>query len=152
VIRDQERALSLGIVLEISSMQLPTTAEYALRATSYLAGLPEGEAVQAKVIAKETGVPPAYLSKVLRRLTVAGLLVAQKGHGGGFSLAYVPADISFAEVLAAVGLPLDEKHCAFGWKACDPDHPCPLHPAWSSLKVSLLAWANETSLGDVSQG
>jgi len=135
----------------LASMRgLPTTAEYALRAMAYLATLGDAPA-PAQKIAEETGVPASYLSKVLRRLTVAELLFAQKGHGGGFRLAYEPKDISFAEVLEAVGSKVDEDHCAFGWNSCDPTRPCPLHPAWATLKESLHEWAHETTLAGVLQ-
>ncbi|MCA8925109.1 MAG: Rrf2 family transcriptional regulator [Planctomycetes bacterium] len=127
---------------------MPTRGEYALRAMAYLATLGD-ESAPALQVADQTGVPAAYLSKLLRRLTVAGLLVAQKGHGGGFALAYEPADISFDEILNAVDVDVDEDHCAFGWKSCDPKHPCPLHPARSSLMESLLHWARGTTLADV---
>ena len=129
---------------------MSTTGEYALRAMAYLATLGDTPAPAQKV-ADETGVPPSYLSKILRRLTVAELLVAQKGHGGGFRLAYEPKDITFAEVLDAVGSGVDENHCAFGWSSCDLKHPCPLHPAWATFNESLREWAHRTTLASVLQ-
>ena len=45
------------------------------------------------------------------------------------------ADIeeSEVEVLAAVGAYPSENQCVFGWGACNPSDPCPLHPAWVQM-------------------
>ncbi len=127
-------------------MRLPRTPEYALRAMAYLATLPVGEAVPSQRLSEETGIPVSYLSKILRKLVVAELLTSQKGHGGGFVLARPSGSIHVREVLDAVDYEEDPERCAFGWDSCDPDHPCPLHPAWSVLKSSFQTWAGETTL------
>ncbi|MBW2295571.1 MAG: Rrf2 family transcriptional regulator, partial [Deltaproteobacteria bacterium] len=68
-------------------MVLSQTAEYALRAMAWLATAPTREPVRAKDLSVATGIPSHYLSKVMRRLVLAGLLISQKGQGGGFLLA-----------------------------------------------------------------
>jgi len=131
-------------------MFVSQTAEYALRAMTFLAnhGTEEG-GVRAADLAEGVSVPLAYLQKILRRLVVAELLESRKGHGGGFRLAKTPAEISFGAVLRAADFDIEEGHCAFGWSDCDPEHPCPLHPAWSRLNESLRDWAENTTLADV---
>lgn len=128
---------------------LSATAEYALRAMAYLANLPPGASARAADLEAAIGIPAPYLAKVLRKLVVAGLLVSQKGHHGGFALARPPATIRFADVLEAVGHRPDPARCAFGWGSCDPDMPCPLHDAWSRLTDSFRDWATTTTLADV---
>ena len=54
-------------------MLLPQTAEYALRAMAWLATIPQDEPVRARDLSQATGIPPHYLSKVLRRLVLADL-------------------------------------------------------------------------------
>jgi Rrf2 family protein len=127
---------------------LSRTAEYALRAMSHVARAPEGAPVRAAELSQESGVPLAYLSKVLRRLVVAGLLTAEKGHHGGFRLARPAAKIRFSEILQAAES-AEPVECAFGWKRCDPAKPCPMHPTWTKLKTAYRAWADETTLADV---
>ncbi|WP_373045964.1 RrF2 family transcriptional regulator [Vulgatibacter sp.] len=128
------------------------TAEYALRAMAHLALLPEGTSVRARDLSAATGIPPDYVSKVLRRMVREGLLLSQKGHGGGFRLARPPAAIRFADVLAALDEGLDPERCAFGWGACGGHAPCPLHNAFSKLKAAVNTWASETTLADVGDG
>jgi Rrf2 family iron-sulfur cluster assembly transcriptional regulator len=114
-----------------------------------LATVPAGTPVRATDLSRATGVPPHYLAKVLRRLVLAGLLVSQKGQGGGFSLARSTDDISFLDILIAVDAFPDENRCAFGWDVCDEAHPCPLHGVWSHLDDVLRAWATTSTLTDV---
>ncbi|HSQ66869.1 MAG TPA: Rrf2 family transcriptional regulator [Polyangiaceae bacterium] len=128
---------------------LSQTSEYALRALATLARLGPGESMRAADLARETGVPAQYLSKVLRRLVARGLLRAQKGHGGGFSLARGPSAIHVADVLEALDSAPIVGRCAFGWGKCNEAQPCPLHPVWSKLAESFQTWTSTTTLADV---
>lgn len=132
-------------------MLLPQTAEYALRAMACLAMLPEGTALRATDLSAMANIPAPYLSKVLRRLVLDGLLLSQKGHHGGFSLARRPDQISFLEIMLAADFPLENDHCAFGWPRCNGELPCPLHATYSQLKAAFVAWAQRTTLADVDQ-
>ena len=130
---------------------LTTTAEYALRALAELATEGPAEAVRASDLAARTGVPEAYLSKVLRRLVSRGLLHGTKGHGGGFMLARPAARIRFIDVLEAVDAMPEANRCIFGQPRCSEANPCALHPAWSKMKGAFEAWARTTTLADVSR-
>lgn len=127
-------------------MLLTQTAEYALRAMAVLAARWSTERVTSSQLARDANIPSHYVSKVMRRLVVAGLVDARRGHHGGFRLARAPEEITFMQVLDAVDFQSHEKHCAFGLGACDPDNPCILHPAYSALQDCFLAWAESTTL------
>lgn len=133
-------------------MQLTQTAEYALRAMAHLAVLQDGGAVRARDLAAASGIPAHYVSKLLRRLVVAGLLESRKGHGGGFALARPPEDIRVVDILEAVDYPVELDRCAFGWGTCDVDAPCPLHAVWSELKEAFGRWAENSTLADIRDG
>ena len=130
-------------------MFISQTAEYAIRAMSAIATLPEGIKIRSTDLGRATGIPAPYLSKILRRLVLAGLLVSQKGQGGGFTLACPAAEIPFIDILNAVDAFPADGRCAFGWGSCDQLSPCPLHGAWSRLNHQLRDWANDTNLAEV---
>ena len=133
-------------------MHLSRTAEYALRAMAQLALLDEGVALPAQDLSNTTAIPVAYLSKVMRKMVLAGLVNAHKGHGGGFALSRPPAKIRFSDVLAAAGIDARENDCAFGFARCNAKSPCPLHVAWKDLGDRFRSWALGTTLADVRTG
>lgn len=77
------------------------TSEYALRAVLYLAARPENTPASAHEIAEATQVTVGYLQKILRMLAKQGILTAQRGANGGFSLAKVTSAITVLDVLKA---------------------------------------------------
>ena len=104
-------------------MLLSQTAEYALRAMTWLATQSPGVPVPARDLSAGTGIPIHYLSKILRRLVIGNVLVSQKGQGGGFALAREPAAIRFEDILAAVDAYPRSGHCAFGWGGMQRGRP-----------------------------
>jgi Rrf2 family protein len=128
---------------------LSQTAEYAIRATAWLASNSPDLPVRARDLSKGTDIPAHYLAKILRRLVVAGILESQKGQGGGFSLARRPSRISFKDVLLAVDAFPRGDRCAFGWGACDASHPCPLHKSWSEMSKDFQRWASTTTFAQI---
>ncbi len=129
-------------------MVLSQTAQYALRAMTVLTALGPGATARTRDLAGPSRVPTDYLSKILRRLVEAKLLVSVKGHHGGFRLARPPEDISLGEILEAVDEWLDLKECAFGFSSCDLRNPCPLHPVYSQLTESVKSWAQRSTLAN----
>ena len=130
-------------------MLLSQTAEYALRATAFMAALPRGATLRAADLSRVTGVPVHYLSKILRQLVASRILAARKGHGGGFVLTKVPRRIRILDVLNASEFELLPNRCIFGWGRCNQDNPCPLHPIWTNFSQASTRWSTEMTLADV---
>ena len=100
------------------------TAEYALRAIVYLAD--ENKAPQTtQQIAEVTRVPAGYLAKVMQGLSRAGLVHAQRGLHGGFSLAVSADSLTVLDVVQAVDPLRRIKHCPLG--IAGHQSLCPLH-------------------------
>lgn len=80
---------------------LSQTTEYALRAIVWLGSHPNEPQVTQQ-IADGTCVPQGYLSKVLQMLGRAGLVNAQRGLHGGFTLTRPPEEMCVLDVINAV--------------------------------------------------
>lgn len=127
------------------------TAEYALRVVAWIAGRPEGQPILARDLSAATLIPEQYLLKILRRLVLAGLLESRKGRGGGFVLSKPPERICFGDVLQAVDAYPQRDRCAFGWGACDPSRPCPLHASWGPMSETFRQWASTSTFAGFSR-
>lgn len=104
---------------------LSDASEYALRAVVWLAQRP-GEAQKVRQIAEGTQAAPGYLVKVLQSLTKAGILSAQRGSHGGFTLQRDPDELTALEVINAVD-PIERiRTCPLGLES-HGDCLCPMH-------------------------
>ena len=103
---------------------LPKTAEYALRATVWLARTPD-EPESADHLAEAIQVPRRYLHKVLQDLVKAGLVRSQPGPGGGYQLDRDPQAITILDVVNAVGRIERIRSCPLGLQS--HTSLCPLH-------------------------
>lgn len=126
---------------------LSQTIEYALRAMTYLASLDRGSAVNSETIAQQTRVPKGYLSKVLRDLVVAELVLSRRGPHGGFSLARDPRRVSMLDVVNAVDPIPRLTKCPLG----NPAHVtlCPLHRRLDDAIAMIEREFARTSLAEV---
>jgi Rrf2 family protein len=125
------------------------TVEYALRAVVHLASL-DGKPVNSESIAAATRVPQGYLSKVMRDLVVAGIVLSQRGPRGGFTLARDAQRISILEVVNAVDPIHRIRRCPLG----NPAHAvlCPLHRRLDDAAAQVENAFRESKIAELLQG
>ncbi|MBI2605738.1 MAG: Rrf2 family transcriptional regulator [Deltaproteobacteria bacterium] len=131
------------------------TGLHAIRALVELAALPEGSYAGASNIAKQIGAPQNYLGKLLQVLSRAGVVVSQKGVGGGFRLAKKAEATSLYEVIDPID-PIEHvvrwKGCFLGGPKCSPKRSCKAHKSWTVAREAYLKFLKETSIADLSAG
>lgn len=113
---------------------LSRTAEYALRAIVWLSDHREC-CVTGQAIAAATQVPPDYLAKVMQCLVRAGLVEAQRGKKGGFSLVSTPEEITILDVINAVEPVRRIRSCPLG--LAGHESLCPLHRSLDNIAGEL---------------
>ena len=122
------------------------TAQNAIAAVSYLAGLDEGEhPASSAVIAKARGLPKPLVAKVLTILSRHGLVEGSTGPGGGYRLAKPAGDISLLDVVEHFDRVDAPAMCPLGPEWCGNNEPCPLHDKLVELHESTLHTLAETS-------
>ena len=123
------------------------SAEYALRAVSLLAAR-QPDSLTTEQIANATGVPQAYLSKVLQALRKAGVAKSQRGIGGGVSLANDPQDITILDIMDAVDPIRRITECPIGL-AAHGVRLCPMHSRLDSALAMVEVVFRETTLAEL---
>lgn len=134
-----------------NSTMLTTTSEYAIRALTYLARLPEGETMLGRDLAERAEIPANYLSKIMWTLGNSGIIHAARGSGGGYRLNRKPGDIRLFEIVELFDRERANVACFLGGRECDHDNPCTAHDAWRGVRETYLQFLHTTTLGDVSQ-
>jgi Rrf2 family protein len=132
-------------------MLLSRTSEYALQALIYLAAQPPGKPVLNREVARYLGVPAPYLTKILKDLGKRGLVLSQKGRGGGYLAAPAVFGTSIREVVELVDGPAVFQGCLLGLKTCSDATACPVHHTWAPLKLRLLELLSHQTVGGMAE-
>lgn len=117
-------------------MRLSNLADYAVVTMSAAARHCGGARVSAAELADETGLPGPTVSKLVSKLTAAGLLRSVRGSGGGLQLARPAAAITLADIVEAVEGPIALTACIDGHD-CAVDHNCTVKPHWPVVNAAL---------------
>ena len=118
-------------------MQLTLKGDYAVRVVVDLAAQPPSVPVRTEDLRRRTGIPPAYLSKIIQTLARKGLVRTRRGARGGVSLLPSPQSISLRQVIEAVEGPLHLNRCLVRPGACPRDRICAVHPVWARIQALL---------------
>ena len=126
------------------------TVKYALQILGYLHSRGK-ERVRGDEIARATGIPANYLSKILNQLRKAGIVDSRKGWGGGFMLRREALRRPITDIVTVFEgrSARRAQECVFGLSRCDATDPCPLHPFWESIRGTYDDMLRKTSIGDL---
>lgn len=129
---------------------LSVTVQYALRALALLAGLPEGQSILGRDLAKQTQIPANYLSKIMWTLGGAGLVEAMRGSGGGYRLRRLPQDIRLSEIVGLFERQRLGRCCLLDiHKECTDEAACSAHKAWQEIGNRMNLFLETTTLADI---
>jgi FeS assembly SUF system regulator len=111
-------------------MRLTHLADYAVVMMTAAARRDAGARLSATELSDETGVPLPTAQKLMQRLAAHGLLVGQRGAGGGYALARPVTAISLADIVEAVEGPIEMTMCSAneGPSDCALDAHCRVKP------------------------
>ena len=103
-------------------------------------------------LAEETGVPLPTAQKLMQRLAAHGLLVGQRGAGGGYELARAVSEISLADIIEAVEGPIALTQCSDGENhECVLDAHCRVRPHMGIVGAKVRGALNAVSLKELAQ-
>lgn len=83
-------------------MKYSNATNYALHTMVHLMRLPKTSTIGVQELAEMQKLSPTYLSKILTKLTKAGLIESMTGVKGGYKIARSKSRISFLDVINAI--------------------------------------------------
>ncbi|MCC6581723.1 MAG: Rrf2 family transcriptional regulator [Phycisphaeraceae bacterium] len=126
---------------------LSDACEYGLRAVVWLAQHP-GEPQKVREIAEGTRSAPGYLVKVLQLLAKAGILSAQRGSHGGFTLERSPESLTVLQVINAID-PIERIHRCPLKIDSHGQNLCPMHQRIDDAMAAIEQSFSQSTLTDL---
>jgi Rrf2 family iron-sulfur cluster assembly transcriptional regulator len=132
-------------------VKLGTRGRYAVTAVCDLAKHAGDGPVPLCCIAARQEISLPYLEQLFARLRRAGIVKSVRGPGGGYRLAYSPAEMRIADIIRAVDEPVRATRCA----AASPTGchggkgRCLTHDLWEELGNQIHLFLSAVSVADV---
>lgn len=124
----------------------------ATRMLVHLAGMPDGTRVTSAALAKACNVSSGNVPTLIATLSRAQLLDCTPGRGGGCRLARPAAEITVAEVVAALEGSLELDRCSIDDRRCaDRPYYCGMHRTWSAAHADLIANLTKLTLAEAAR-
>jgi len=123
--------------------------DYAVVLATHLAAAEGPHA--ARDLAIQTQIPEPTASKVLRKLTRAGVVMSHRGAKGGYALARSPRQIGVNEVIEAIEGPIAVTECSDETtdSFCEYETNCGVRANWQRINVAVHKALSEITLADM---
>ncbi len=105
--------------------------------------------LNASTLAERTHIAAPTVSKLLKQMHRAGLVISTRGTHGGYQLARDPEQISAASILDALEGPIALTECSAGSGQCGIEHTCSVGRTWQKLSVAIRRSLSEISLAQL---
>lgn len=130
-------------------LQLTRAGEYAMRAMFHIASSDNVNAVNIPDISAEWDIPETFLRKLIPKLVKAGLILSQKGNGGGLRLAQQASEISALSVVEAIEGKIQINKCVINDSCCRYKPICAMSDLWTEAEYQLRDLLANKSLDDL---
>lgn len=118
-------------------MQLTLTGEYAIRAMIHLAGSADGSSFKISDVSSVNNIPEKFLRKIISQLSSVGLILSQRGIGGGIKLGKPADSITPLEIIEAVEGEMALNKCLIDKAFCSNQRWCTVHTLWCDAQAQL---------------
>ena len=111
-----------------------------------------GSMTSASQVADATHIAAPTVSKLLKSLARAGLVVSERGALGGYALARAADSITAAEIIDALEGPVSITTCSATDGHCDLEPFCRVGHAWQRINHNIRAALGQITLADLQSG
>jgi FeS assembly SUF system regulator len=134
-------------------LRITKLTDYAIVVLSTMIGRDGNPAsAAARDVAGRSHVPQPTVSKVLKLLARAGLVVSERGKHGGYRLAHNPSEITVAQIIDAVEGPIAVTECSVHSPGgCELEGRCPMEENWIRINVAISKALGDITLSDMTR-
>ncbi len=129
-------------------MKLSCKTEYGIRALVHLAEHADGQPYRLQEIARHEGLSFSFLEKIFRDFKKAGIVTAQRGARGGYTLAKPLNEISMREIMEALEGSIQPFHALVAQSRAPKLH-CKSHLVLSVAQHTIVDSLSAITLDDL---
>ncbi len=134
----------------VKMLTLSNKSDYGLLLLTLLARKRKTEYVPLSIVAHESGLPYAFVSKIAAQLSGAGILESREGVSGGYRLLKKPETVSIGRVTEILDGPWAPTKCTEGKLQCSLKKVCPMADNWQNrLKAKMWKILDSYTLKDL---
>jgi FeS assembly SUF system regulator len=100
-------------------------------------------------IAAATGIALPTVSKILKLLVNAKVLISTRGAKGGYALARKPERITVASVISALEGPIALTECSISHQGCEQASGCDIRGNWALINRTIHNALESVTLADM---
>lgn len=130
-------------------LRLSKMADYGTVVMTAMVREPERSRSAAE-IAAAIQVPATTVSKILKTLARAGLLLSLRGAKGGYLLSRAAEEITLADIIDAMDGPIGMTECSVTPGLCSQEAGCVVRANWQRVNQAVLGVLRETTLAQMS--
>ena len=130
-------------------MRLSRRADYAMRMMVDLACMSNDQRTTVGEITQRQDVAEPFMAKIASQAAVAGLVVTQRGTGGGLVLAQPADSTTMLQIIEAIDGPLAFNRCTCEPSQCPRFNKCAVHPIWEKAQQQLKDLLVSTVLSEI---
>ncbi len=130
-------------------LRIGRLTDYGIVLLAHLAEDEDGATHNARELAERAHLPLPAVSKILKALAQRGLLVSHRGAKGGYGLARPAAEISVAEIIAALEGPIALTECTLGPGHCEQEVGCMTRLPWQRINRAIQEALARVSLAEL---
>jgi Rrf2 family iron-sulfur cluster assembly transcriptional regulator len=127
-------------------LELTRAGDYAVRTMLALTEADGAGWLSTSRISATMAIPAAFLPRVMRDLSRAGLIEARTGRTGGYRLARDASTITLLDVIAAVEPEDDARRCVLRGIPCGSDGLCAVHATFDAARSAMTDRLAATTL------
>lgn len=129
-------------------LRLSKLTDYATVILSFMAK-DSNQVHAAMEIAAVTGIALPTVSKILKLLVNADVLISTRGAKGGYALASDPEKITVASVISALEGPIALTECSISHQGCEQASGCGIKGNWSLINQTIQSALESVTLADM---
>jgi FeS assembly SUF system regulator len=131
-------------------LKLSRLTDYGTVVLAHMARAPTARH-RASELALATRLGEATVRKLLKLLVRGGIVVSQRGAGGGYSLARPPESINAVEVIDALEGPVALTECSGEHHSCELERGCALNHNWQQINRAVRDALRAISLAQLAR-